>query len=102
MITEKIQDNTHVGNNGNIVGAMFYTYHSPQTHWSADGLCAIKANFRGDNKPPIVTLSYGAGGCLAEATSIQIAEAMSEAFARAQSRLEVLSRLEAMWNKSLA
>jgi hypothetical protein len=100
MINEKVIDHTHMAN-GNIVGAMFYEYHSPETHWGTDGLCSIKANFRGGDRPPEVTLHYGAGGVRAEATSVQVAEAMSEAFARAQNRLEVLARLEAMWNKSI-
>lgn len=92
MITEQVKDYTHLSqDHKGVFGQMVYTYTSP-THWSGDGLCQIRVSFWGDLKDAEVDFSYGSGGWNKGFTNLQIAEAMSEAFALATHRLAVLEK----------
>lgn len=88
MITEHIKDHTNV-EQGEVFGQISYTYQSP-THWGSDGICEIRVSYRGKYRPQ-AKLSYSAGGHNKGFSAVEIADAMSEAFARAKNRLQVLS-----------
>ena len=92
MITEQVKDYTHLSkDHKGVFGQMVYTYTSP-THWGSDGLCEIRVSFWGDLKDAEVSFSYSSGGWNKGFTNLQIAEAMSEAFALATHRLAVLEK----------
>jgi hypothetical protein len=99
MITEKIIDNARL-EKGGVYGQIRYEYHSP-THWCSDGICFIKFEHYGNRKPPTITLHYGAGGVVAETTTLQLAEVMSEAFALASERIKVLEALTAQYQATV-
>lgn len=99
MITEKIIDNARL-EKGGVYGQIHYEYHSP-THWGSEGICHIKFEHYGNRKPPKISLHYGAGGVVAETTSLQLAEVMSEAFALAANRIKVLEALTAQYQAAV-
>jgi hypothetical protein len=88
MITESIVDHTQL-EGGEVYGQIVYTYQSP-THWGSEGVCTVKVIYRGKLRPE-ARLSYSAGGHNKGFSSVEIADAMSEGFARAKKRLQVLS-----------
>ncbi|NBU32869.1 MAG: hypothetical protein EBS36_06870 [Actinobacteria bacterium] len=88
MITESIKDYTHA-EDGKVFGQIIYTYQSP-THWGSDGVCEVRVDYRFDGKPT-ARLYYSAGGHNKGFNHVDIADAISEAFARAKQRLQVLS-----------
>jgi hypothetical protein len=88
MITESIKDYTHV-DQGQVHGQIIYTYQSP-THWGSEGVCEVRIDY-GFGRKPTARLSYSAGGHNKGFTGVEIADAISEAFARAKQRLQVLS-----------
>jgi len=107
MVTEQVKDYTHlsVDQNGKpfykgVFGRMVYTYTSP-THWGNDGLCEISVEFWGDLKDAEVSFSYSSGGWNKGFTNLQIAEAMSEAFALASERIKVLEALTAQYQATV-
>ena len=90
MITESIRDYTHA-DQGQVHGQIVYTYNSP-THWGSEGVCEIRVEYRGGmTDKPEARLTYSAGGHNKGFNSVEIADAISEAFARAKQRLQVLS-----------
>ena len=89
MITESIRDYTHA-EDGMVHGQIIYTYNSP-THWGSEGVCEIRVEYGGVREKPEARLSYSAGGHNKGFSSVEIADAISEAFARAKQRLQVLS-----------
>ena len=89
MITESIRDYTHA-QDGMVLGQIVYTYNSP-THWGSEGVCEIRVEYGGVREKPEARLSYSAGGHNKGFSSVEIADAISEAFARAKQRLQVLS-----------
>ena len=89
MITESIRDYTHV-DQGQVHGQIIYTYQSP-THWGSEGVCEIRVEYTGVREKPDARLTYSAGGHNKGFSSVEIADAISEAFARAKQRLQVLS-----------
>ena len=88
MITESIRDYTHV-QDGMVLGQIVYTYNSP-THWGSEGVCEVRVEYGFSDKPK-ARLSYSAGGHNKGFSSVEIADAISEAFARAKQRLQVLT-----------
>lgn len=88
MITESIRDYTHA-EDGMVHGQIIYTYNSP-THWGSEGVCEIRVEYGFSGKPK-ARLHYSAGGHNKGFSSVEIADAISEAFARAKQRLQVLS-----------
>jgi hypothetical protein len=90
MITESIRDHTQVID-GNVYGMIIYTYQSP-THWGSDGVCEVRVDYRGGlTDKPEARLHYSAGGHNKGFNAVEIADAISEAFARAKQRLQVLT-----------
>ena len=89
MTIEKIVDNTYA-EDGRVFGQTRYQYLSP-THWGSDGVCCIVVRFTGYRAPQIL-FSWSAGGVTKESTDIEVAEAMSQGFARASVRLAQLNR----------
>lgn len=89
MITESIRDYTYV-DQGQVHGQIIYTYQSP-THWGSEGVCEIRVDFTGVRDKPDAQLRYSAGGHNKGFNSVEIADAISEAFARAKQRLQVLT-----------
>ena len=87
MITESIRDYTHA-DQGQVHGQIVYTYNSP-THWGSEGVCEVRVEYRFGK--PEARLTYSAGGHNKGFSSVEIADAISEAFARAKQRLQVLS-----------
>jgi hypothetical protein len=87
MITESIRDYTHA-EDGMVHGQIIYTYNSP-THWGSEGVCEVRVEYRFGK--PEARLTYSAGGHNKGFSSVEIADAISEAFARAKQRLQVLS-----------
>jgi hypothetical protein len=88
MITERIQDYTE-SRDGKIYGQMVYSYHSP-THWGTDGVCEVRVNYRGEHDPE-ARLNYGCGGHNQGFNGVEIADAITQAFARAKVRLQLLT-----------
>lgn len=90
MITETVKDHTYLmqGKGNGVYGQIVYTYTSP-THWS-DALCTITVSFWGNLKDAEVSFHYGAGGVHQHATDIEVADALTDAFALAAQRLRVL------------
>jgi hypothetical protein len=88
MITESIRDYTHA-DQGQVHGQIIYTYNSP-THWGSEGVCEVRVDY-GFGGQPKARLSYSAGGHNKGFNAVEIADAISEAFARAKQRLQVLT-----------
>ena len=92
-IQEVITDNSTVGADGVVRGALRYVYTSP-THWGSDGVCRITVLFRHFGRGEVdIRLGWSSGGTRPEFSQEAIAEAMSEAFAMAHSRILVLKTL---------
>jgi hypothetical protein len=88
MITERIQDYTETRND-KLYGQKIYSYHSP-THWGNDGVCEVRVRYNGDLEPE-ASLKYGCGGHNSDFNAVEIADAMTQAFARAKVRLQLLT-----------
>jgi hypothetical protein len=88
MITESIRDYTHA-TDGVVHGQIIYTYNSP-THWGSEGVCEVRVDY-GFGSQPKARLSYSSGGHNKGFNAVEIADAISEAFARAKQRLQVLT-----------
>ena len=84
MITVKVSDNTQLSDTNKLIGDIVYEYWAP-THWS--DLCRVVVRFSAYAEPEI-RLSYGAGGWAKDATDLEVAEAMAEAFTLAAQRLQ--------------
>jgi hypothetical protein len=99
MVTEQVKDYTHLleGKSNGVFGQIVYTYTSP-THWS-DSLCTITVSFWGKYKDAEISFNYGAGGVHKQATNLEVAEALSEAFDLAAHRLRVLD--ECPWQSQV-
>lgn len=92
MVTVKVSDHTQLNDTNKLVGQITYEYWAP-THWSE--LCRITVHFSAYAKPEI-RLHYGSGGWAKDATDLQVAEAMAEAFTLAAQRLQILEVVH--WN----
>lgn len=86
MIKEIINDGSRFNSDGKLTGSVIYEFHSP-THWSAP--CNITVTYNPYREHEIC-LNYGSGGCNKGFTQIEIAEVMSEVFARAADRMKKL------------
>lgn len=86
MITVKVSDHTQLNDRNKLIGQLTYEYWAP-THWS--DLCQITVRFSAYEKPEI-RFHYGSGGWAKDATNMQVAEAMAEAFTLAAQRLQIL------------
>jgi len=89
-ITETVSDQLRL-NDGRLSGFIFYTYESP-THWGSGGVCSIQVLVESPTRVDI-SLRWSSGGTNKGFTPLQIAEAMSEAFSLASSRIEILNKL---------
>ena len=84
VITEKIIDERRfLEGETKLYGNVIYTYKST-THWSE--CCEVVVKYS-PWEPTSIRLSYGSGGWNQGFTSVQIAEAMSKAFAMASNRI---------------
>jgi hypothetical protein len=92
-IQEVVTDQTTIGEDGKVRGMVRYSYVSP-THWGHDGVCRIMVHFRHFVRAEVdISLGWSSGGVRPEFSQEAIAEAMSEAFAMARSRILVLKTL---------
>ena len=88
-VKESVSDYTEIHANGKRNGTLQFTYHSP-THWGSDGICQIYVRYcpyRGTHE---VSLNWSSGGTNKGFSNVQIANAMSDAFALATLRLGLL------------
>lgn len=86
IITEKISDHRRpIEGETKLHGNVYYTYESP-THWGSDGCCRVTVSYSPWAQTE-VSLSYASGGWNKGFTDVQIAEAMSKAFAMAANRI---------------
>ena len=86
IITEIIHNHTRLEANGKLSGQLQYEYKSP-AHWSSP--CSVTVWYSAFKEPEI-TMNYGAGGCNKGFTDIQIANALSDVFAKAADRMTKL------------
>jgi hypothetical protein len=89
-VKETVSDYTDVAN-GKRSGTLQFTYHSP-THWGSDGICQIYVRYGHYQQPlePVVSFNWSSGGTNKGFSNVQIANAMSDAFALATLRLGLL------------
>lgn len=84
-IKEVMTNNLRTLPDGQVTGHIKYTYESP-THWSSGGICSIIVGT--DCNGDVTTeLNWGSGGVNVGFTDVEIADAMSRAFAMASKRL---------------
>lgn len=88
-IKEVVTNNLRTLDDGQVLGHIKYTYESP-THWSSGGVCTIivGTDFNGDVS---TSLNWGSGGINANFSDIEVADAMSKAFAMASIRLNKMA-----------
>jgi hypothetical protein len=86
MIQENITRNIDPTGSGNIQ----HRFVSPQTHWSNEIAVINVRLYRGRVRD--INLNYGCGGCKAEATPVEVAQAVSQVFALVAERLEQLNK----------
>ena len=72
-------DSTYTASNGKLGGMVRHTFTAP-THWS--DICAVQVHYN-PHAPTEVSLQYGSGGWNKDATDIDVADTLSEAFALA-------------------
>jgi hypothetical protein len=88
MITIKTFGETFRADNGKPSGVVRHEFRSP-THWAE--LCSVIVDYNPYGRCPRVGLSYGSGGVNKGVSDLQVALAMSQAFAAAAAMLADLS-----------
>jgi hypothetical protein len=91
FITEEITDSRRdIENVLHKVGYVHYRYKSP-THWSSSGACSIRVDYDFEGNVSF-NLDWASGGINKGFTDVEIADAMSKAFALASNRLSQLKQ----------
>ncbi len=90
-ITVQEYDNSRVyEKNGKLTGTVRYCFNAP-THWSTVCEVWVKYNPYSDTE---VSLQYGSGGWSKDATDLDVADTLSEAFALASALMVRLMTVE--------
>jgi len=89
FISEVTINNCRTSPDGQVFGSVRHEFHSP-THWSSSGVCTVMEEFNYDGTVS-TSLNWGSGGVNVGFTEVQIADAMSRAFAMASNRLSQLA-----------
>lgn len=90
-ITVQEHDNTRINpKTGKLSGTVIYQFNAP-THWSS--VCEVWVRHN-PHSPTEVSLQYGSGGWSKDATDLDVADTMAEAFALASALMVRLMTVE--------